>query len=301
MLEKCLKCNTSFKVDENLITSKLKFFKCSVCGNEWPFINNNNSNIINNKNPEKKITENISDEKLRKDLDAIRSEIEKKTDILSNVSRVQSKEKSTKVKNQNHNTKKKSVIQIAEEIAQASVKNKEKKIINKKISNIKSLQNIDSKYRSYVVPLIIFISIIVISSSVYFRNKVLSVSHYYFPNFVEKNFHKVFDLFEQVKIPFYADFKSLEIENFGAVYEGKSVKFFGNIKNNSKYSILTPTLKVIMTTEDGKILAETIIKSKQPFISSNDFVKINHLILTNQKYNNATIRASIMKVIESSS
>ena len=56
-----------------------------------------------------------------------------------------------------------------------------------------------------------------------------------------------------------------------------------------------------MTTEDGKILAETIIKSTQPFIASNKFIKINHLILTDQKYNNATIRATIMKIIESSS
>ena len=48
MLEKCLKCNTLFEVDESLITSKLKLFKCSVCGNEWPF--------VNNKNPEKKNT-----------------------------------------------------------------------------------------------------------------------------------------------------------------------------------------------------------------------------------------------------
>ena len=56
-----------------------------------------------------------------------------------------------------------------------------------------------------------------------------------------------------------------------------------------------------MTTEDGKILAETIIKSTQPFISSNNHIKINHLILTNQKYNNATIRATIMKEIENSS
>ena len=56
-----------------------------------------------------------------------------------------------------------------------------------------------------------------------------------------------------------------------------------------------------MTTEDGRILAETIIKSKQPFIPSNNSVKVNHLILTNQKYNNATISATIMKEIESSS
>lgn len=298
MLEKCLKCNTSFEVDESLITSKLKFFKCSVCDNEWPFINNKNS---------EKSSENISEDKLRKDLDAIRSEIEKKTDILSKEIKVQPKEKITKVKNQNYNTKKKTVAQIAEEIAEASVKNRETKIIknkkqiNKKTSSIETLKNINSKQKSFVIPVIIFISILVISSSVYFRNNVVSLSHSYFPNFVEKNFHKVFDLFKHVKIPFYADFKNLEIENFGAVYEGKSVKFFGNIKNNSKYSILTPTLKVIMTTEDGKILAETIIKSTQTFISSNNLIKINHLILTNQKYNNATIRATIMKEIQSSS
>ena len=298
MLEKCLKCNTSFEVDESLITSKLKFFKCSVCDNEWPF--------VNNKNPEKS-SENISEEKLRKDLDAIRSEIEKKTDILSKEIKVQPKEKITKVKNQNYNTKKKTVAQIAEEIAEASVKNRETKIIknkkqiNKKTPSIETLKNINSKQKSFAIPLIIFISILVISSSVYFRNNVVSLSHSYFPNFVEKNFHKVFDLFKHVKIPFYADFKNLEIENFGAVYEGKSVKFFGSIKNNSKYSILTPTLKVIMTTEDGKILAETIIKSTQTFISSNNLIKINHLILTNQKYNNATIRATIMKEIQSSS
>ena len=298
MLEKCLKCNTSFEVDESLITSKLKFFKCSVCDNEWPFVNNKNSETS---------SENISEEKLRKDLDAIRSEIEKKTDILSKEIKVKPKEKITKVKNQNYNTKKKTVAQIAEEIAEASVKNRETKIIknkkqiNKKTSSIETLKNINSKQKSFVIPLIIFISILVISSSVYFRNNVVSLSHSYFPNFVEKNFHKVFDLFKHVKIPFYADFKNLEIENFGAVYEGKSVKFFGNIKNNSKYSILTPTLKVIMTTEDGKILAETIIKSTQTFISSNNLIKINHLILTNQKYNNATIRATIMTEIQSSS
>ena len=297
MLEKCLKCNTLFEVDESLITSKLKSFKCCVCDNEWPF--------INKKNSEKKISDNYSDEKLRKDLDAIRSEIEKKTDILSNEVRSQSKEKLTKGKNQNHNTKKKTVAQIAEEIAEASVKNrdvkiiKNKKQINKKTSDVEILRNINSKQKSFLVPLIIFISILAISSTIYFRNNVVSLSHFYFPNFAEKNFHKVFNLLKQVKIPFYADFKNLEIENFGAVYEGKSVKFFGNIKNNSKYSILTPTLKVIMTTEDGKILAETIIKSTQPFISSNNFIKINHLILTDQKYNNATIRATIMKEIES--
>ena len=90
MLEKCLKCNTSFEVDESLITSKLKFFKCSVCDNEWPFVNLKNS---------EQLIEDTSEEKLRKDLDAIRSEIEKKTDILSNGVKTKPKANLIKIKN----------------------------------------------------------------------------------------------------------------------------------------------------------------------------------------------------------
>ena len=106
--------------------------------------------IVYNKKSEKS-SKNISEEKLRKDLDAIRSEIEKKTDILSNEIKAQPKENITKVKNQNYNTKKKTVAQIAEEIAEASVKNRETKIIknkkqiNKKTSNIENLKNVNSK------------------------------------------------------------------------------------------------------------------------------------------------------------
>ena len=293
MLEKCLKCNTSFEVDQNLITPKLKFFKCSVCDNEWPV------NLI-------KKTEEISNEKLQKDLEAIRSEIKKKTDILTNKAK-KNQTASSDFKNKNYNVKKKTVAQIAEEIAEASIKkrsfklNKKKNQDLKKQINTKSSDKINIENNNFSMPLIIFFTILMISSSVYFRNNILSLSHYYFPNFVEKYFDKIFVFMKDIKIPFYADFENLEIENFNAVYEDKSVKFFGNIKNKSNYPILTPSLKVIMTTEDGKILAETIIKSTQPFINSNDFLKINHLILTNKKYNNASIRATIMKKIDLSS
>ena len=178
MLEKCLKCNTSFEVDQNLITPKLKFFKCSVCDNEWPV------NLINK-------TEDISNEKLQKDLEAIRSEIKKKTDLLTNRAK-KNQTVTSDFKNKNYNVKKKTVAQIAEEIAEASIKKRSNKLNKKKNQGIKkqinpkSLDKINTENKSFAMPLIIFLTILMISSSVYFRNNILSLSHYYFPNFVEK-------------------------------------------------------------------------------------------------------------------
>ena len=194
MLEKCLKCNTSFEVDQNLITPKLKFFKCSVCDNEWPV------NLI-------KKTEEISNEKLQKDLEAIRSEIKKKTDILTNKAK-KNQTASSDFKNKNYNVKKKTVAQIAEEIAEASIKkrsfklNKKKNQDLKKQINTKSSDKINIENNNFSMPLIIFFTILMISSSVYFRNNVLSLSHYYFPNFVEKYFDKILYLCKTSKYHF---------------------------------------------------------------------------------------------------
>ena len=216
---------------------------------------------------------------------------------------------SIKVKNKSHTLKKKTTAQIASEIAEATVKtsfNKNKKTKLKTVDNeFRKLDIINktpvSKIKHLNLPVALFLIITMFCTTIYFRNNVLNISYYYFPKFTEEQFSKIFVLFDKVKIPFYADFKNLEIQNFGAIYEEKAVKFFGDIKNKSNLPTLTPAIKVIVVTEDGKILAETVIKSKQPFIASNQNLKINHLILTGQKYENTSVRATILKKIGLSS
>lgn len=295
MIVQCFKCKTSFNVDQNLISKNAKVFHCSLCKNEWTIQHDQGFKITN-------------DEKVKKDLEAIRSEVKKNTEILS--SKITSNvNNNSKVKNKNLTLKKKTTAQIASEIAEATVKvslNKNKRIKTRKSDDgLRKLTTINkknfSKTNQVNLPLVIFLVITISCCSIYFRNNLLNISYYYFPKYTEEHFSKIFSLFDKIKIPFYADFNNLEIQNFGAIYEEKAVKFFGDIKNKSNFPTLTPTIKVIVVTEDGKILAETVIKSKQPFIASNENLKINHLILTKQKYENTSVRATILKKIDSSS
>ena len=50
----------------------------------------------------------------------------------------------------------------------------------------------------------------------------------------------------------------------------KCYQIFGNIKNNSFLPIVTPSIKAIVVTEDGKILAETLIPLNKKYISSRN-------------------------------
>ena len=297
MIIQCSKCKTSFNVDRNTISKKARVFQCSLCKNEWAI---ELSQTLHSSN----------DEKVKKDLEAIRTEVKKNSEMLS--SKIISKPDNNinnKTKNKSHSLKKKTTAEIASEIAEATVKNslnKNKKIkIKKTQDKLSDLSNIDKNYilkRSFLnLPVATLLIITMLCTAIYFRNNVLNISYYYFPKYTEEHFSKIFLFFDKVKIPFYADFDNLEIQNFGAIYEEKAVKFFGDIKNKSNFPTLTPTIRVIVVTEDGKILAETVIKSKQPFIASNQNLKINHLILTGQQYENTSVRATILKKIESSS
>ena len=49
MIVKCSKCNTSFNVDQNLISHKAKVFQCSLCKNVWEIEFNRKSKKIDDK------------------------------------------------------------------------------------------------------------------------------------------------------------------------------------------------------------------------------------------------------------
>ena len=142
---------------------------------------------------------------------------------------------------------------------------------------------------------------LILLSSVYFRSMVVGISYAYFPKYTEKYFPKIYSAFESIKIPFHAELNKMEISDFGATYQKNSINFFGNIKNNSNFPIITPSIKALVVTEDGKILAETIIPISKKYISSNTQLSFSYLFKTNKNFENTTVRATLLSEIQMNS
>ena len=119
MIEYCIKCGTSFKVDEKKVTNSIKLFRCSLCNYEWSI----NDNFVDNKN----LSRGSGDKNVEKELEAIRTEIKKNTDKISeksinNQNVKASRDLQKNKKNKIYNVKNKSVTEIASEIAESNVK-----------------------------------------------------------------------------------------------------------------------------------------------------------------------------------
>ncbi len=303
MIEYCIKCGTSFKVDKEKITNSIKVFRCSLCNYEWSI----NDNFIVNKNE----SNESDDENVKKELEAIRSEIKKNTDKISekNVNNQNSKESKDlqKIKkNKIYNIKNKSVTEIASEIAESNVKKEistnskefKKKFDLKKSDQILEKEKAVVTSSSIKVPFFLLLIILLFSASIYFRSTVVGVSYAYFPNYTDIFFPKIYNFFKKIKIPFNAELNKIEISNFGATYEKNAIKFFGSIKNNSVFPIIAPSIKAIVVTEDGKILAETLIPIEKKYILSKNELRFSYLFKTNKSFDNTTVRATLLKEIQ---
>ena len=311
MITSCDKCKTTFKVNLELLTNEKKYFKCSVCDNEWLI---DEITLFESKEDKTSIVSPSlkTRESVEQNLEAIRSEVKKNTDRInvesSKIENGEVKNKTQKKlndekKNKVFNVKKKSVADIASEIAEASVKksslqSRKKKIKTKnKVDNISKVQLIEETH-NYKVPLLMLTVIFVVSLTIYFRSAVIGISYENFPKFTEQYFPKIYKVFNKIKLPFNAELNKIEISNFGATYEQNAIKFFGNLKNKSSFPIITPSIKAIVVTEDGKILAETIIPISKKYISSNKELSFSHLFKTNKNIENTTVRATILKEIQ---
>ena len=310
MITSCDKCKTSFRVDLNLITSKKKFFKCSVCDNEWSI---DEDNLFETKDKSSIASSSFkTGESVEQNLEAIRTEVKKNTDRINvETSTIENKIENSKTlklsnnqkKNKVFNVKKKSVSDIASEIAEASVKRNSLQARKKKIKLKNKEENtnkvlIIEENPNYKVPLFMLMVIFVVSLTIYFRSAVIGLSYENFPKVTEEYFPKIYKVFNKIKLPFNAELNKIEISNFGATYEQNAIKFFGNLKNKSSFPIITPSIKAIVVTEDGKILAETIIPISKKYISSKKELSFSHLFKTNKNIENTTVRATILKEIQ---
>ena len=293
MIVNCIKCDTSFKVDKLHLTNDKKLFRCSICNHEWE-IKQNSNDFLETKNVER-------------ELEAIRTEIKKNTtkiknSSIKNINKNQSKKNQVNQKNKVFNVKKKSVAEIAAEIAAA--KEKKEVFLQKNNQSIKrknlvkeDIYTEDSSTENLKIPVLMLLIILIFSASLYYRSTIVGVSYAYFPSQTEKYFPKIFQFFEKVKIPFNADLSKIEISNFGATYEKNAIKFFGNIKNNSALPIIVPSIRAIVVTEDGKILAETLIPITKKYILSKNDLSFSYLFKTKRSFDNTTVRATLLKKI----
>ena len=91
--------------------------------------------------------------------------------------------------------------------------------------------------------------------------------------------------------------KYVTINNFGATFQKNDVKFFGVLQNNSLRPILTPKIKVLAVTEDGKILVEKIIPIIEKVLMPSSKIKFYDIVKFNFKKENISVRATILKEI----
>ena len=116
MLETCNSCGTVFEIDENILSKKIRWLRCSVCNEKWSVssIINKKYNKSTTKDKRNLVSKNVmfknKSEQVKHELASIKSAVENKTKNMS--------PKNNPVLEQ----KNKSVSEIASELSASKVK-----------------------------------------------------------------------------------------------------------------------------------------------------------------------------------
>ena len=83
MLQTCKSCATVFEIDQGLLSTNVKWLKCSVCNQKWNVSKESNKDIDNDFIESKNHKPNDQSLKVKQDLASIKSVVEKKTKTMS--------------------------------------------------------------------------------------------------------------------------------------------------------------------------------------------------------------------------
>ena len=114
MLQTCKSCGTVFEIDEGLISTNVKWLKCSVCNQKWNVSKEGKKDFDNDIIETKNHKSNDQSLKVKQDLASIKSVVEKKTQTMS-------LQKSSALEQKN-----KTVVQIASELSASKLKSNDK-------------------------------------------------------------------------------------------------------------------------------------------------------------------------------
>ena len=288
MNETCKSCGTIFDLDEKTMTNKVHWLKCSVCNEKWSVFHTD-SIISPEKNKEDDPLANRHDKefnKVKNELASIKLVVENKSKQMSSLN------------NPILELKNKSVAEIAAELSASKLKtnnlNRTEPLDQKKNLHHSEKNNIK---KARLSPLIIVLSFLVIGAAVFYRSPILAYSYVYFPAFTQKHEDKINNFFDFIRLPIFAELNHIKIVDFAATFQKNDVKFLGVLKNNSLRPIVSPKIRVLAVTEDGKILVKKIISMNEKILMPSSKIEFYDMVNLSFKKENISVRAIILKEI----
>ncbi|MDC1035918.1 zinc-ribbon domain-containing protein [Alphaproteobacteria bacterium] len=274
MLQTCKSCGTVFEIDEGLLSTNVKWLKCSVCNQKWNVSKEGKKDFDNDIIETKNHKSNDQSLKVRQDLASIKSVVEKKTKTMS-------LQKSSALEQKN-----KTVVEIASELSASKLKPNDKSV---------SKPNKKSRFRK-VYFLYFVISLIMLTAMViFFRPLILAYTYFYFPKYADF-YSKQINLFSlKIKSPILVELNYLNLKDFVATSKDREIKFSGMITNDSKRPILVPRIKILAVREDRKIILEKILVLGPKIIKPNSMIKFQDSVQFKSNNENISVKATLLK------
>ena len=274
MLQTCKSCGTVFEIDEGLLSTNVKWLKCSVCNQKWNVSKEGKKDFDNDIIETKNHKSNDQSLKVKQDLASIKSVVEKKTKTMS-------LQKSSALEQKN-----KTVVEIASELSASKLKPNDKSV---------SKPNKKSRFRK-VYFLYFVISLIMLTAMViFFRPLILAYTYFYFPKYADFYSKQINLISLKIKSPILAELNYLNLKDFVATSKDREIKFSGMITNDSKRPILVPRIKILAVREDRKIILEKILVLGPKIIKPNSMIKFQDSVQFKSNNENISVKATLLK------
>ena len=273
MLQTCKSCGTVFEIDEGLLSTNVKWLKCSVCNQKWNVSKEGKKDFDNDIIETKNHKSNDQSLKVKQDLASIKSVVEKKTKTMS-------LQKSSALEQKN-----KTVVEIASELSASKLKPNDKSVTK---------PNKKSRFRK-VYFLYFVISLIMLTAMViFFRPLILAYTYFYFPKYADF-YSKQINLFSlKIKSPILVELNYLNLKDFVATSKDREIKFSGMITNDSKRPILVPRIKILAVREDRKIILEKILVLDPKIIKPNSMIKFQDSVQFKSNNENISVAFTLI-------
>ena len=274
MLQTCKSCGTVFEIDEGLISTNVKWLKCSVCNQKWNVSKEGKKDFDNDIIETKNHKSNDQSLKVKQDLASIKSVVEKKTKTMS-------LQKSSALEQKN-----KTVVEIASELSASKLKPNDKSVTK---------PNKKSRFRK-VYFLYFVISLITLTAMViFFRPLILAYTYFYFPKYADFYSKQINLISLKIKSPILVELNYLNLKDFVATSKDREIKFSGMITNDSKRPILVPRIKILAVREDRKIILEKILVLDPKIINPNSMIKFQDSVQFKSNNENISVKATLLK------